>query len=174
LLGRRPGPRPFLQDLFERTGESVHLAVPAGPDVRFVDGIEGDQPLRVGLRTGARMPAYCTSGGKAMLADLDWSEVEALHPHGLPRWPYAKLRDLPSLRRQLARVRRQGYGVNAQESEAGLTAFGASIRSRSGRPIAALSVALPTARFDPRHEPELAAQLMEARSAAEGAVAVLQ
>jgi DNA-binding IclR family transcriptional regulator len=99
--------RPFLQDLFERTGESVHLAVPAGPDVRFVDGIEGDQPLRVGLRTGARMPAYCTSGGKPMLADLDWSEVEALHPHGLPRWPYAKLRDLPSLRRQLARVRRQ-------------------------------------------------------------------
>jgi IclR family transcriptional regulator, acetate operon repressor len=145
-----------------------------GPDVRFVDGIEGDQPLRVGLRTGARMPAYCTSGGKAMLADLDWSEVEALHPHGLPRWPYAKLRDLPSLRRQLARVRRQGYGVNAQESEAGLTAFGVSIRARSGRPIAALSVALPTARFDPRHEPELAAQLMEARSAAAEAVAVLQ
>jgi IclR family transcriptional regulator, acetate operon repressor len=166
--------RPFLQDLFEWTGESVHLVVPAGPDVRFVDGIESDQPLRAGLRTGARMPAYCTSGGKAMLADLDWSEVEALHPRGLPRWPYAKLHDLPSLRRQLARVRRQGYGVNTQESEAGLTAFGVSIRSRSGRPNAALSVAIPTARFDPRREPELAAQLMEARGAAERAAAPLQ
>jgi IclR family transcriptional regulator, acetate operon repressor len=165
--------RPFLQDLFERTGETVHLMVPAGPDVRFVDGIEGDQPLRVGLRTGARTPAYCTSGGKAMLADLDWSEVEALHPHGLAPWPHARLRDLPSLRRQLARVRRQGYGVNAQESEAGLTAFGVSIRSRAGRPMAALTVAIPTARFDRRQEPEVAARLLEARGAAERAVAAL-
>jgi IclR family transcriptional regulator, acetate operon repressor len=166
--------RPFLQDLFERTGETVHLVVPAGPDVRFVDGIEGDQPLRVGLRTGTRMPAYCISGGKAMLADLDWSEVEALHPHGLAPWPFAKLRDLPSLRRQLARVRRQGYGVNTQESEAGLIAFGVSVRSRAGRPMAALTVAIPTARFDRRHEPGLAARLMEARGAAEPAVAALQ
>lgn len=166
--------RPLVEDMFERLGESVHLVVPAGSDVRFIDGMEGDQPLRIGLRTGVRMPAYCTSGGKAMLADLDWSEVEALHPHGLAPWRYAKIRDLPSLRRQLARVRRQGYGVNSQESEAGLTAIGVSIRSRSGRPLAALSVAVPTARFDRRHEPEMAARLTEARSAAERAVAALE
>jgi IclR family transcriptional regulator, acetate operon repressor len=166
--------RPLLQDLFERAGESVHLVVPAGPDVRFVDGIEGDQLLRVGLRTGARWPAYCTSGGKAMLADLDWSEVEALHPHGLRPWPSAKIRDLPSLRRQLARVRKQGYGINTEESEPGVTAIGASIGSRSGRPVAALSVAIPTARYDRRQEPELAAQLTEACTAAERAAAALQ
>jgi IclR family transcriptional regulator, acetate operon repressor len=119
------------------------------------------------------MPAYCTSGGKAMLTDLDWSEVEALHPHGLRAWPYARIRDLPSLRRQLARVRKQGYGVNTEESEPGVTAIGACIRSRSGRPVAALSVATPTARFDRRHEPELAAQPMEVCTAAERAVATV-
>lgn len=162
--------RPFVQDLFERTGESVHLVVPAGPDVRFVDGMEGDQPLRIGLRTGARMPAYCTSGGKAMLADLDWGEVEALHPRGLRPWPYARIRDLPSLRRQLARVRRQGYGTNANESEPGVTAIGVSIGSPSGRPVAALSVAIPTARFDRGREPELYAQLREVRGVAEQAL----
>jgi IclR family transcriptional regulator, acetate operon repressor len=162
--------RPALHDLYARTGESVHLVVPVGPDVRFVDGIEGDQPLRIGLRTGARMPAYCTSGGKAMLADLDWSEVEALHPHGLRPWPHARIGDLPSLRRQLAKVRKQGYGTNTEESERGVTAIGASIRSPSGRPVAALSVATPTARFDRRHEPSLAVHLMEVRTAAERAV----
>jgi IclR family acetate operon transcriptional repressor len=106
-----------------------------------------------------------------MLADLDWSEVEALHPRGLPPWPHAKIRGLPSLRRQLARVRGAGYGLNAQESEPGVTAIGASIRSPSGRPVAALSVAMPTARFDRRHEPELAARLMEVRAGAERALA---
>jgi DNA-binding IclR family transcriptional regulator len=159
--------RPFLYDLFERAGESVHLVVPAGSDVRFIDGIEGDQPLRVGVRTGARMPAYCTSGGKAMLADLDWSEVEALHPHGLRPWPHAKLHELPSLRRQLARVRKQGYGINVEESEPGVTAIGMSVRSRSGQPIAALSVATPTARFHRRQEPELCRHLREVCTAAE-------
>ena len=163
--------RPFLQDLFERVGETVHLVVLAGPEVRFVDGMEGDQPLRVGLRTGARMPAYCTSGGKAMLADLDWSEVQALHPRGLRPWPYARIRDLPSLRRQLARIRRNGYGVNTAESEPGVTAIGASIRSRSGRPMAALSVAIPTARFDRRREPELSLQLRRVCMAAGRALA---
>jgi DNA-binding IclR family transcriptional regulator len=162
--------RPFLQDLFERAGESVHLVVPAGSDVRFIDGMEGDQPLRVGLRTGARMPAYCTSGGKAMLADLDWSEVEALHPHGLRPWPNAKIHDLASLRRQLARVRKKGYGANDEESELGVTAIGLSIRARSGRPIAALSVATPTARFDRRVEHQLYGHLREVCTAAERAL----
>jgi IclR family transcriptional regulator, acetate operon repressor len=162
--------RPFVQDLFERAGESVHLVVPAGPDVRFIDGMEGDQPLRIGLRTGARMPAYCTSGGKAMLAELDWSEVEALHPRGLRPWPYARIHDLPSLRRQLARTRKQGYGANVEESEPGVTAIGVSISPWPGRPVAALSVAIPTARFDRREEPGLYAHLRAVCTAAERAL----
>lgn len=162
--------RPFIQDLFERAGESVHLVVPAGADVRFVDGMEGDQPLRIGLRTGARMPAYCTSGGKAMLAALDWSEVEALHPRGLRPWPHARIRDLPSLRRQLARTRKQGYGANVEESEPGVAAIGVSISPWPGRPVAALSVAIPTARFDRREEPGLYAHLREVCTAAERAL----
>jgi DNA-binding IclR family transcriptional regulator len=117
------------------------------------------------------MPAYCTAGGKAMLADLDWSEVEALYPHGLPPWPHAKIRDLPSLRRHLAKVRRQGYGVNLQECEPGLTAVGMSLRSRSARPIAALSVATPTARYHGQQEPELAGHLREVCTAAEESLA---
>jgi IclR family transcriptional regulator, acetate operon repressor len=163
--------RPLVEDTFERLGESVHLVVPAGSDVRFIDGMEGDQPLRIGLRTGVRMPAYCTSGGKAMLADLDWGEVEALHQRGLRPWPHARIRDLPALRRELAGVRRKGYGTNVEESEPGVTAVGVSIKAPSGRPVAALSVAVPTARFDRRAEPGLAAHLREVGTAAERALA---
>ena len=123
------------------------------------------------MRTGARMPAYCTAGGKAMLADLDWSEVQTLYPHGLLPWPHAKIRDLPSLRRHLAKVRERGYGVNLQESEPGLTAVGMSVRSRSARPIAALSVATPTVRFYGHQEPELAGHLREVCAAAEESLA---
>jgi DNA-binding IclR family transcriptional regulator len=115
------------------------------------------------------MPAYCTSGGKAMLADLDWSEVVELHPRGLPPWPHAKVSDLWSLRRQLAGIRKKGYGVNVEESERGVAAIGVSVKSQLGRPVAALSVAIPTARFDRRAEPELYGHLREVCTAAERA-----
>lgn len=139
--------RPFLEDLYGQVGETVHLLVLRGSDVHLIDGIESERSLRVGLRTGTRGPVHTSSGGKAMLADLPWSAVEALFPNGLRPWPRAKLRDLDSLRKHLAQVRRQGYGLNAEESEPGVTTLGASIRDSDGRPLAAMTVAVPTARF---------------------------
>ncbi|MFH5824872.1 IclR family transcriptional regulator [Georgenia sp. AZ-5] len=137
---------PYLERLFARVGETVHLMVRTGAEIRFVDGIEGEQPLRVGLRTGAHMPAYCTSGGKAMLAELDPLEIDALHAGGLTPWPGEQIRNLPALHRELEQVRRRRFGLNHDESEPGVTAIGASIGVHDGE-HAALTVALPTARL---------------------------
>ena len=108
--------RPYLQRLYDLVGETVHLMVRTGAEIRFVDGIESRHPLRVGLRTGARMPAYCTSGGKAMLADLEPSEIDALHAGGLPPWPGEKIHNLSALHETLEAVRRNRLGVNHEES----------------------------------------------------------
>ncbi|WP_448070940.1 IclR family transcriptional regulator [Georgenia yuyongxinii] len=167
-LGRsepaRPLPervRPYLERLYAEVGETVHLMVRDGAEVRFADGIEGTQPLRVGLRTGAHMPAYCTSGGKAMLADLTPAEVDALHPDGLTPWPGGPVADLAGLHRELAAVRRQRFGLNHDESEAGVTAIGASLGLVDGV-HAALTVALPTARFATVETVELTGRLLQA------------
>ncbi|MFI5611650.1 IclR family transcriptional regulator [Amycolatopsis sp. NPDC051903] len=138
--------RPYLERLYEQVGETVHLMVRSGPDVRFVDGIESRRPLRVGLRTGARMPAYCTSGGKAMLAELEPAELAALHADGLTPWPGEKIHNVAALRKSLGAVRRKHFGVNHDESEPGVTAIGASI-GHVDTQHAALVVAVPTARF---------------------------
>ncbi|WP_127131188.1 IclR family transcriptional regulator [Georgenia sp. SYP-B2076] len=151
--------RPYLEQLFDRVGETVHLMVRTGAEVRFADGIEGTQPLRVGLRTGARMPAYCTSGGKAMLADLDDAEVDALHADGLTPWPGEQIHDLAGLHRELGVVRSRQLGLNHDESEAGVTAIGASI-GQVGDEHAALTIALPTARFATVDAAALAEQLL--------------
>lgn len=138
--------RPHLQELFSSVNETVHLMVRAGTDVLFVDGLEGTQALRVGLRVGARMPAHCTSGGKAMLADLEPEQVDALYADGLPPAPGGKIRDLAALHRELEGVRRNHFGCNHDESEPGVTAIGASLGFIDGN-HAALAVALPTARI---------------------------
>jgi IclR family transcriptional regulator, acetate operon repressor len=139
--------RPALDQLLERTGETSHLTVLAGADVVFIDGAECEQSLRIGLRTGIRMPAYCASGGKAMLAALPKAEVDRLHPKGLPPWPNAHTPNMAALHRQLAAVRKQGYAFNHEESEQGVVAVGSGLLDQARRPVAAISVSIPSARF---------------------------
>lgn len=151
--------RPYLERLFDAVGETVHLMVRTGAEVHFLDGIEGRRPLRVGLRTGVRMPAARTSGGKAMLADLDPAEVDTLlatATHGEPD-------SAATLHGEIATVRRTHYGINHDESEPGVTALGASAGTVDGRHVA-LSVALPTARFATVDTDPLIAHLLEIRT----------
>jgi len=138
---------PVLRGLFEAVSETVHLMTLVGGDVVFIDGIESDQDLRVGLRIGARMPAYCNSGGKAILAALGPSALGQIYPRGLPSWPTQRLRTPEELERELADVRAVGVAYNRGESEAGVRALGVALMGSAGYPVAALAVSVPMDRF---------------------------
>ncbi|MFD2794895.1 IclR family transcriptional regulator [Promicromonospora vindobonensis] len=158
--------RPVLQALHDEVRETVHLVVLAGPDVQFVYGIEGQQTLRIGLRIGSRIPAYCTSGGKAILAALPADVVDGLHPEGLRPWPGRHAESLADLHAELDRVRRRGYGVNTEESELGVAAVGVAVGADAAQPAGAVSISLPTARYDPDDEARLVAPLRVAQDEA--------
>ena len=120
-------------------GETANVMVLAGSDVRFVATVESDQVLRVGDRTGRALPAHLSSGGKAVLATLGDDELAGvLEP----------LDDAVAARleRELRTIRRRGFAVNDQATEAGLTAVGVAVPSAGGISGAALSVAAPSAR----------------------------
>jgi IclR family transcriptional regulator, acetate operon repressor len=131
---------PHLRRVVDRTGETANVMVLAGADVRFVATVECDQVLRVGDRTGRTLPAQLSSGGKAMLAALAPEALDA----ALDRLDGI---DRPRLVRELRTVRRQGFAVNDQATEAGLTAVGVAVRDTSEVPLAAVSLAVPTVRF---------------------------
>ncbi len=102
-----------------------------GAEIRFVDGIESRHPLRVGLRTGARMPAYCTSGGKAMLADLEPARSTPSMPEDYRRGRARRSTTSPPCTRR-SRPCDATVSVNHEESEPGVTAIGASIGGIDG------------------------------------------
>ncbi|GAA4913095.1 hypothetical protein GCM10023405_39780 [Streptomonospora salina] len=133
--------RPHLERLVERTRESANVVVPAGTEVRFIATVESDHVLRVGDRMGRSVPAHLASGGKAILAALPPEEVAELYSG-------AEEVDPARLRTELALVRDRGFAINDQRTETGVTAIGAAVTDASGAPMAALSLALPTARFD--------------------------
>jgi DNA-binding IclR family transcriptional regulator len=131
---------PHLHRLVDELGETVNLVVLAGADVRFVATVECGHVLRVGDRTGRTLPAHLSSGGKAALAGLPPAELDLV------------LGDLDEetvsrLQRELRTVRRRGFAVNDQATEAGLTAVGVAVPAGAGLPPAALSLAMPSVRY---------------------------
>ena len=151
---------PHLRRLVDELGETANLMVLAGADVRFVATVECDQVLRVGDRTGRTLPAYLSSGGKAMLAASP-ADVVAAALAGLEETAAA------SVRRELRTVRRRGYAVNDQATETGLTAVGVAVPNGSAAPPSAISLAMPTARWTRDRVPAWGAAL----TAAAGAIA---
>lgn len=138
-----------LTELRNHTGETVQLAVLDGREVVYVDRLESPHTLRLFGRVGHRNQAHCTATGKALLAHLPDADLDAL----LDGWelpahtPYT-ITDSGRLRKELARVRRQGYAENANEAEAGVASVAAPVRDAAGGVVAALSVAGPAMRLD--------------------------
>lgn len=140
--------RPYLERLFERTGETVHVATLAGTRIQHLDGIEAStHSLRFSLRVGVWLPAHVTAGGKVLLADLADEEVDARYHMALagPRGRRIKV-DLASLHAQIEDVRASRVAWNFEESEPGIAALAVSTGDLDGQ-RAAISVALPIARF---------------------------
>lgn len=133
---------PHLRELVRETRETANLMVLAKDHARFVATVECDQLLRVGDREGRKLPAHAASGGLALLAALPDEEVADIY-----RQPNAAEVDLAALTRKLRRVRRQGFAVNNQAAERGVMAIGHPVHHAS-RTIAALSVAMPSTRYD--------------------------
>ena len=149
---------PHLQVLVAKVNETANLMVRVGRRTRFITTVECDQTLRVGDRTGRVLPAHLASGGKAILAALDDRQLSELY-HGEDA-------DLPQLRKELSLVRQHGFALNEQSTEAGVSAIGVALPG-PGEPPAALSLAIPSARF--HHE-----QLLAWVSALTGAAADIQ
>jgi IclR family acetate operon transcriptional repressor len=141
-----------LRRLVDDVGETANLVVLAGSDVRFVATVESDQVLRVGDRTGRTLPAHVSSCGKALLAGSP-ADVVAAALVGLDETAAARVR------RELGSVRRRGYAVNDQETEAGLTAVGVVVPAGSDVPTAAISLAMPSARWSRDRVPAWGAAL---------------
>jgi IclR family acetate operon transcriptional repressor len=149
---------PHLRRLVDAVGETANAMVLTGSDVRFVATVESGQVLRVGDRAGRTLPAHLSSGGKAVLATLGEDEIAAVL-EGLDEAVVARVA------RELRTVRRRGFAVNDQGTEAGLTAVGVAVPPAGGFTGAALSVAAPTARYSRDRLPVWGAALAETAAA---------
>jgi DNA-binding IclR family transcriptional regulator len=156
--------QPHMEALCERAGETVNLVVRVGTQTRFLASVESVQLLHVGDRQGTILPAWQTSGGKALLAELPDEQVMDLFRReaGGPATQISGSRLTDAARAgllaELRAVRRRGYAENLEGTEAGVSAVGMCVRQDAGA-VAALSIAVPTVRYTPAAARSLVAEL---------------
>ena len=132
---------PAMETLVNEVKESSSAAVLEGTDIVYVLRVPTHKIMSIGLGVGSRLPAWCTSMGRVLLAGLDDEEVlrrqKAARPRALTRYTVT---DIDALRAKVQQVRRQGWSLVNQELEEGLISLAAPITDRSGRVIAALNL----------------------------------
>lgn len=154
---------PIMRALAEGLGESIHVGMLDGANVRFVAAIEGPKAVRVASRLGRAMPAHCTSTGKILLAGLPEAELRQLFPNeSLETVTPRSIDNRTRLETELSRIRRQGYAANREESEEGVASVAVSIPSGAPGLRLALNAAAPQQRLPTSKYSSVAAALREA------------
>jgi IclR family pca regulon transcriptional regulator len=143
-LAATPLPRivqPFLERLSTATGESASAAVLDGTEILYIARASIRRVMSMNLSPGARLPAYCTSMGRVLLAALpapaaldalQRSERRALTPNTKT--------DLDELVAELAKVRSAGFALIDEELEIGLRSIAVPIRDSRRQVVAALNI----------------------------------
>ncbi|MDT5161349.1 MAG: IclR family transcriptional regulator, acetate operon repressor [Mycobacterium sp.] len=137
--------------LADVTGETASVGVLDGAQVLYISIARGQQDLGVATAPGTRHPAYCTSLGKAIMADLPSDAVhDILRADPPARMTPNTLVNVMEIQRDLALIRRRGYSVDDEERTPGVVCIGAAIRDHKGDPVGALSISGPAGRMRER------------------------
>ncbi len=140
---------PYLERLAQELNQTANLAVLDQGQIVHIGVVAPNRSIRFYATIGQREFAHCTGLGKALLAYQPEEVIDQItHRWGLPRRTERTITTPDALRTELARIREQGYAVDAEESEPGLTCIAAPVRDDRNRVVAALSVSGQSAEYE--------------------------
>ncbi|MBS1820859.1 MAG: IclR family transcriptional regulator [Acidobacteria bacterium] len=153
--------RPHLTRLREDLDESVALAERRSQSVVLIDVLETSHPLRLSFQIGDDCPVHATALGKAVAAFLPSQELNLfLSDSKLPQYTDRTKTKLLQLKSDLARVHKNGFSINDEETVAGALIVGSPLFDSSRSVCGALSVNTPTARCSAKRKQALIAAVI--------------
>ncbi|MCW5720601.1 MAG: helix-turn-helix domain-containing protein [Devosia sp.] len=135
--------QPLLDELSDRLGESTSVSILDGADIVYVARAAQRKVMSIALMPGSRLPAFCTSMGRVMLAALPAEAARAVLQSGplLARTAHTKT-DIAALLAELVRVRENGFALIDQEVELGLRSIAVPLFNARGSVVAALNLGI--------------------------------
>lgn len=134
--------QPLLDHVSDVLHESSSIALLEGDEILYVARSSTNRRIMsVDLGLGTRLPAYCTSMGRILLAYLPPAELDAyLARVKMIRYTPRTIVALDKLRRELDGIRRAGHAIVDQELEIGLRSIAVPVRDHTGKVVAAMNI----------------------------------
>jgi IclR family pca regulon transcriptional regulator len=143
--------QPYLNNISRQLNESCSLAVLDENEILYVARAAPSRVMSVALNTGSRLPAYCTSLGRVMLAHLPDDELKRyLETVKLRAYTDRTVVSSKRLKEILLEVREAGFAIIDEELEIGLRSIAVPVRGASGNVVAALNVGVQSIRVSKR------------------------
>ncbi|ASR37279.1 hypothetical protein BAY61_22325 [Prauserella marina] len=142
--GLRDTARPYLEDLYEATGQNVQLAVRDGGEALVVEHFAARNAIATATRIGGRLPLHASGVGQVLLAFSSPEEQEEVLAGPLERFTDRTLSDPATLRGVLADVRGSGVAVTNSSMPLPALAVAAPITDGTARCVAAMAVVVPS------------------------------
>lgn len=139
--------REAMRRLADRTGETATFSIRHDSSRIYIDQVTPNREVKMTVSLGQPFPLHAGGSSKAFLAFLEAAEQEAYLGHELAAMTPKTVTDPEKLRRELVKIRRQGYATSLGERQAGAGSVAAPILDRSGHPVAVMSVCGPVERF---------------------------
>ena len=139
--------RPYLEQLSQRTGETVFFAMPYGSKIIYREAAFPKQTVSARAIQGVIAPMYCTSLGKAILAELDSETFDEVVSEGLTKFTPYTITTADQLRSELEQIRGQGYAIDNMEHEYGIKCVGVVVKNKVSQVLGAVSLSGPSLRF---------------------------
>ena len=137
-----------LAELVAELGETCNITALSGSDVIYLDRVETDEPLRISLQAGSRVPMHCSASGKLLLAQLPPAQRRRLLDAApLERHTGNTVTDVAVLSAELDHVQRVGYAIDNEEFLAGLFCVAVLVPARRGRSNLCVAVQAPVMRL---------------------------
>lgn len=137
----------FLEEVTLETKESSSASVLDGHEIVYVARVQTRRIMSISLGIGSRLPAFCTSMGRVLLAHLQADELDRyLKNAKFTRFTEKTICDPESLRKELATVTKQGFALVDQELELGLRSLAVPVFAGGGKAVAAINIGTQAAR----------------------------
>lgn len=139
---------PALRWLWQKTQETVYLAVLESDHGVVVEKFNSLHPIVATSALGKVLPLHAVSAGKVLLAGLPDDVIDRLVRSGLLAFTSATPTKREDIWTEVRTIRRQGYAINKEHFRDGVSGIAAPVRwSTPGTVAAAIAVCLPTSRL---------------------------
>jgi IclR family transcriptional regulator, pca regulon regulatory protein len=133
--------QPVLEHISHLLHESCSIATLDGVEIVYIARANVTRIMSIDLGVGSRLPAFCTSMGRAILANLPPEELESVLARiEFKRYTERTITNPAKLTQALRQIRRDGYSIIDQELEHGLRSMAVPIQNPTGKVVAALNI----------------------------------